>query len=324
MSQIGRFLCWESSGAILNTGDTTKPIAWLEWPTLALIVSSYAIWILLATNGDALHPALWVLISALNVTLFMSITHEVLHGHPTRNALLNRLMILVPIGWSLPYERFRDTHLKHHSTGELTDPFDDPESWYFTSSGWSSLNSILKTGFVFNNTLFGRMLIGPMIGLGTFYVEEAKKMISVPNIRAYLLSVWAVQLSLCFVMILFISVYSSIPAWQWVVSIYLGHSILLVRTYLEHQAAPNMSERTVIIETPCPIAFLFLFNNYHFIHHERPGIPWYSLPGEFSSNRETYLSRNGYYVYRSYLEIFRKFFFRAKEPVAHPFLNTDI
>ncbi|MDJ0614510.1 MAG: fatty acid desaturase, partial [Rhizobiaceae bacterium] len=150
---------------------------------------------------------------------------------------------------------------------------------------------------------------------------EIRTIISGKNSRNALLRPWLIHVALCGIMALLIQVLSHVPVWQWLASIYLGHSILLIRTFLEHQAAPDQSQRTVIIETACPIAFLFLFNNYHFVHHERPHVPWYRLPSEYRKQRDQFLADNGAYVYRSYMEIFRKFFLRSKEPVAHPFLR---
>jgi len=298
-------------------------IAELEWQTLALIVASYSIWVILLLFGGEINTFIWIILSALNITLFMSITHEVVHGHPTRNDLANRLLLLLPIGWSIPYERFRRTHLDHHTTEELTDPFDDPESWYLTHHQWLLRNNVARSLLMFNNTLFGRMLIGPVISLGRYYLGEISSIIlRKKNWRVVTIS-WAKHLVLCGAMIWVITLYSSIELWQWVTSAYLGQSVLLVRTFLEHQAAPDHSQRTVIIEAPCPIAFLFLFNNYHFVHHKRPHIPWYRLPSEYRKKREQFLAENGAYVYRSYAEIIRKFFLCSKEPVAHPFLRTS-
>lgn len=295
----------------------------IEWPTAWLIVSSYSIWLLLLFFDGALTPIFWIGVAAVNITLFMSITHEVVHKHPTNNVHINRLLVLLPIGWSIPFERFRDTHLAHHYTGELTDPFDDPESWYLSHDNWLRRRSFFKALLRFNNTLFGRMLIGPLIGLGRFYACEFMSILNDTTNRFYLLKIWGQHLVLCAFMIFAISYYSAAPLWQWFLSIYLGHSLLYIRTFLEHQAAPDHSERTVIIEQACPLSFLFLFNNYHFIHHTKPRLAWYRLPAEYRKNREDYIAQNGAYVYASYAEVFRKFFLRSKEPVFHPYLRTD-
>lgn len=296
-------------------------VAKIEWQTAALIVACYGTWIALLLYGDHLNASIWIFASAINITLFMSITHEVVHGHPTRNDLVNRLMVLIPIGWSIPFERFRETHLDHHKTAELTDPFDDPETWYLTHHEWILRNKITRSILTFNNTLFGRMLIGPVIGLGRFYISEFRSMLTFENGWRDRAASWAMHFSFCATMVWLANNFGNVPFWQWLAAIYLGHSILLIRTYLEHQAAPDNSERTVIIETACPIAFLFLFNNYHFVHHNKPHIPWYQLPSEYRKKREQFLAENGAYVYRSYAEIFRMFFLRSKEPVAHPFLR---
>ena len=67
------------------------------------------------------------------------------------------------------------------------------------------------------------------------------------------------------------------------------------------------------------LAFLFLNNNFHVVHHSHPRVPWYRLPQLYAKNRERFLTRNGGYVYRSYADIFRRHLLRRKDPVPHPF-----
>ena len=66
------------------------------------------------------------------------------------------------------------------------------------------------------------------------------------------------------------------------------------------------------------MALLFLNNNLHVVHHMHPRVAWYRLPRLFAENRARYLRRNDGYYYRSYAEVFRKHFLRAKDPVPHP------
>ncbi len=299
------------------------PVKNIELPTLLLIFVSYSLCLALLLLGGTIPSVAWIIVAGLNITLFMSITHEVVHGHPTRYQWLNSLLILFPIAWTIPYERFRDTHMQHHETGQLTDPFDDPESWYLYRKMWLSRRPFTRAVLNFNNTLFGRMLIGPIIGLARFYFGEIRQVFVDPSSRQYMLLVWGKHLALCAIMVSFLSAVSQVPLWQWVCAAYFGHSALYVRTFLEHQAAPDHRQRTVIIRQKCPIAFLFLFNNFHMLHHDFPGIPWYRLPAAFKQTEEQYLSAKDAYVYQSYTEIFRRYFFRVKEPVAHPFLERD-
>lgn len=295
----------------------------IELPTLGLILASYAVWALLLIYSSIVPLPIWICLFALNITLFLSITHEVIHGHPTRNKLINRVLLLLPLGWMIPYERFRDTHIEHHVTDALTDPFDDPESWYQPRFKFKNMNAVVRQVLTFNNTLFGRMLIGPAISISKFYIEELKLFFRDKTKRNYLISAWLQHFALCAVMAYFIASYSSISIIALIVSVYLGLSILLVRTFLEHQAAEDHLERTVIIEKCCPLAFLFLYNNLHAVHHEKPGIAWYELPKFYRKNSEHFRNLNNHYVYQSYGEIFKKYFLKPKEEIAHPFLRTE-
>ncbi|MGI9351242.1 MAG: fatty acid desaturase [Rhizobiaceae bacterium] len=291
---------------------------YFEWQTVLLIAVCYACWIALVVYGGPIPVALWVFAMAIVTTLFWSIVHEVVHGHPTSNRWVNRLLVPFAIGWVFPYERFRDTHMQHHDTGKLTDPLDDPESWYMYAQDWNISGRILKAVLTFNNTLFGRMLIGPVISLTRFFAGEIRLLIRNKPMRAYLVGIWALHFLTCTMLGIFIHYFGSHSVWAYVAAAYFGLSFLLIRTYLEHQAVGNHQERTVIIEKNCPIACLFLFNNLHALHHEKPGIPWYRLPGIFRENRSELLKRNNHYVYSSYADIFRRYFFRPKEPVKHP------
>jgi fatty acid desaturase len=86
----------------------------VEWPTLALLVVTYAAWALATTILWAWSPTLAVLLAAVAVAQHSSLQHEVLHGHPFRNPHLNHALVFLPIGLFYPYLRFKDTHLAHH------------------------------------------------------------------------------------------------------------------------------------------------------------------------------------------------------------------
>jgi fatty acid desaturase len=115
----------------------------------------------------------------------------------------------------------------------------------------------------------------------------------------------------------------SMPWWQYLAAAWAALGILRIRTFLEHQAHERAGARSVIIEDRGPLALLFLNNNYHAVHHAKPGLAWYRLPGEFERRRAHWLERNGGYAYRSYAEVFRRYLWRRKDPVAHPIWARD-
>jgi fatty acid desaturase len=122
---------------------------------------------------------------------------------------------------------------------------------------------------------------------------------------------------------LWLATVASMPVWAYVLSAYLGWSLLKIRTYLEHRAHDQARARTVVIESRGPLSLLFLNNNFHVVHHMHPAVAWYKLPALYFGNRDHYLRRNESYHYRSYVEIFRQYLFRAKDPVPHPVWPVD-
>ena len=50
-----------------------------------------------------------------------------------------------------------------------------------------------------------------------------------------------------------------------------------------------------------------------------PKIPWYKLPRIFKDNKRRYLALNESYYFKSYLDVFKNYFFVIKDPVAHPY-----
>src|SRR5687768_12039158 len=86
----------------------------IEWPTILLIVACYGSW------GASFHlwphyPALTLVLLGFVLALQSSLMHEVAHGHPTRSAFLNEVLVALPIGLVYPFRRFRSLHLRHHA-----------------------------------------------------------------------------------------------------------------------------------------------------------------------------------------------------------------
>ena len=112
--------------------------------------------------------------------------------------------------------------------------------------------------------------------------------------------------------------WAEMSVWLYVLAAYAAISILKIRTFLEHRAEDNPTARTVIIEGRGLLAFLFLNNSLHVVHHMHPKVPWYALPALYRDNKAGYQACNEGYVYSSYNEVFRRYFLKAKDPVPHP------
>ena len=184
------------------------------------------------------------------------------------------MLVFGSLNLVIPYLRFRDTHLAHHMDARLTDPYEDPETNYLDPAVWRTLPRWVRRALAFNNTLLGRMAIGPLVGQIAFMATDWR-LIRAGDRAARDGWLWHLP---AFVVVLAIVTLSPMPLWAYALSIYLGLAVLKIRTFLEHQAHERASARTVIIEDRGPLAFLFLNNNLHVVHHMHPKLPWYRLP----------------------------------------------
>ena len=297
-----------------------EPRRAVEWPTLALLVLCYAGWGLATTwlADLALWPAIALL--AVSAALHSSLSHEVLHGHPFRNPVANAATVFPALSITVPYLRFKATHLAHHRDEILTDPYDDPESNFMDPAAWARLPHWRQTCLRVNNTLLGRILLGPAIGTLSWLAAEARSALRDPQVlRGWLWHIPALAL-----VVWWLAELAAIPVWAFMLGTYLSHSLLKIRTFLEHQSHERPRARTVIIEDRGPLAWLFLNNNLHVVHHMHPNRPWYDLPALYTARRDHYLRRNETYRYGSYAEVFRRHFRRAKDPVPHPLWHPPV
>ncbi len=292
----------------------SRPVQRVEWPTLGLILGCYGVWALGVTVLAGLWLPLGFAVTLLSITLHSSLQHEVLHGHPFRNRMANEALVFLPLGLAFPYGRFRDLHLAHHHDESLTDPYDDPETNYMDPKVWARLSVLLRTLLRANNTLMGRMLIGPAVSI--FAVLRADLRAIRSGNRAIRRDWMLHVLGLIPVVALVLA--APMPFWLYLIAAYGGMSILKIRTFLEHRAHDLSQGRTVVVEGRGLLPFLFLYNNFHIVHHAKPGVPWYRLPSLYAERKEEFLTRNEGYVYRSYGDVFRRYFLRAKDPVPHP------
>ena len=297
----------------MDQTPTNSPLAAFEWPTILLLVLTYVVW----ASGTMLwddSALLSVILTGVAIAQFSSLQHEALHGHPFRSAALNEALVFPALVVFLPYRRFRDIHLQHHYDPALTDPYDDPESNFRDPAEWARLSRMMQRLLRWNNTLAGRMLIGPVYGTARFIADDMALARRDPSVR----QAWMMHALGLVPLVLWLMVWGTMPFWAYLLAVYFGLALLRIRTFLEHRAHEAARARTVVIEDQGPLALLFLNNNFHVVHHMHPSVPWYRLPALYAARKAHFLRRNDHYVYRSYGEVFRRYLWRAKDPVPHP------
>jgi fatty acid desaturase len=292
----------------------------VEWPTVFLIGACYAAWGAAGFFLWPVCPVVGLLLLGIVLALQSSLMHEVLHGHPTRSAETNELLVCLPVGLVYPYRRFKALHLRHHGDERLTDPFDDPESHYRALWQHEQLPAAMQFLLRVNNTMVGRILLGPPLATAGFLLGEVALLREGDRAvrKAWLLHAAGLAAVLPIVAFGF-----AMPLWLYLLGpVWLGQAIISVRTFAEHQWSERPDGRTLIVERS-PLALLFLNNNLHLVHHKNPTVAWYRLPHLFRERREEWIRMNNGYVFPNYFAMLKHFAFRAKEPVVHPFLRRE-
>lgn len=293
-----------------------RPRAAVEMPTLLLIAATYAGWLASTFAYGRLPLLLTAPLTAVLITLHSSLQHEIVHGHPTRWRGVNRLLAIVPLSLWMPYERYRQTHQQHHIDQRLTDPLDDPESYYWTPADLAYLSGFTRGMLQIQQTLAGRVMVGSFWRIGMFLRGEARALLrNEPGLRR----VWLEHLLWCAPVIMWVTLECGMPLWLYVVAMVIpGNGILLIRSFAEHRARPGVRERIALVEGSWFLGPLFLFNNLHALHHEVPTLPWYEYPARYRVHRDRLIAENGGLVYASYFEVARRYLFRRHDVLPHP------
>jgi fatty acid desaturase len=274
----------------------------------------YGGWLVLTANAHRLPLVVIILAGGWLIAWHGSLQHEVIHGHPSRSPLLNTVIGAVPLSLWLPFVVYRRSHIAHHATPEITDPFEDSESRYLPHDR-SIAGRVRHSIEAVQATLIGRLLLGPAIMVLLFIVEELVRLRRepfrtmrdwLPHLTGSALVLW--WLSSCNIGFVTYAL----------LIVYPGLSLTLLRSFAEHRAAEMPGHRVATVERAGPFALLFLHNNLHAAHHRRPDLPWYRLPGYYEQRREQFAQENGGLVYQGYGDIVRRYFLRAHDSLVHP------
>ncbi len=137
-------------------------------------------------------------------------------------------------------------------------------------------------------TLLGRLVLGPLWRVARFLVANARAILAGHRETR---EAWAEHLPGAALVAVWLGVVCDMNLWFYLVAIvYPGTSLLLLRSFAEHRAAYGVLERTAVVENSWIFGPLFLFNNLHAAHHERPSLTWYALPGWYRTNRDRLLA----------------------------------
>jgi fatty acid desaturase len=279
-----------------------------------LFAGFYAGWLAVVLAHRSLPWPASLAAFALLGGFYMSLQHEALHGHPTNWRGVNTALAFAPLSFWLPYLGYRSSHMVHHHT-DLTDPEFDPESFYLRPVEWASASAAKRAYILVTRTMIGRLTIGAVHSIGRYLLHDIRTLGSTREaVRR-----WAAHLVAAGVLGWWLFVVVGVPVWEYLIGfVFMGQSLTLLRSFVEHCAVPEGTRSAVVKAGPL-MSLLYLNNNLHHTHHAEPSTPWYALPALHRQLGSDEIAAQGAGLYRhGYLEVARRNFVRPFCQPDHP------
>jgi fatty acid desaturase len=285
-----------------------------EGPTWLVGAVIYAGWLFVVHVHAQLAWWFLVPLGAVVIAWHQSLQHEAIHAMRGVPRGIRNALVYAPLSLWLPYPIYVREHCKHHATTALGDPVSDPETFYRTPEAWRRYSAPVRYLLGVNQTLLGRLTIGPLIQIAQTLGPEWRRVRACDR-AAW--KVWTTHLALVAAVLVWVCVVERMALWQYLAFVvYPGLSLSLMRSFDEHDRKDGVG-RTAVLETRSPLQLLFLNNNLHAVHHRFPTVPWYQLPTAWRERRETVLE-SPVYLRHGYAEIVRRWLVRPVfAPVEH-------
>ena len=277
---------------------------------MALLAAFFAAWLATVLGHRQIPWPLQVVTLVFLGGLWMSLGHELLHGHPTRWNAVNTAIGFIPLSFWLPFARYKRLHIKHHLS-DLTHPEDDPESFYVPPLTWQQASPLRRRYVLFLRTAPGRLTIGVPRGILRFWRRELRLVPGGGIVRA-----WVPHLLAAVALGWWLFGVVGVSPWVYVFGFCLGgSSCTQLRSFVEHAAVAE-GTRSAVVKAGPPMSLLYLNNNLHHTHHAAPDLEWYRIPAMHSALGSDEIAAAGAGLYRGgYLEVIRTYFF---EPFCQP------
>jgi fatty acid desaturase len=299
-----------------RTGDGgfIRWFARVHGPTWLVAITIYGSWLSLTLFHDRFPLPLLCLLGGIVVAWHGSLQHETIHGHPAGPRWLGWVLGAPPLSLWLPYGVYSETHRRHHASKHLTDPADDPEAPFELGTLVGVRGSLAHALEVSQHTALGRLLIGPLLMVGTFLVKEVLALARRAPGRRRAWALHAVSVAVLFVWLVGVARF---PFWKYVLAfVYPGAGLTLLRSFAEHRPDVLVERRTTVVEAGFFFSLLFLNNNLHVVHHASPRAPWFELPRLWARERASFAARAPDLIHAGYVGIVRKWAWMPSRKIA--------
>ena len=300
------------------TRPSDAPSHGFEWPTWLLVACIYLGWGLVVSYWSVLGNGLASAALLLLACWYMSLQHELVHGHPTGSPRFNRLLGLAPLAVWYPFDLYLHSHLIHHQDEHLTRPGIDPESNYLTAAQFVALPAWQQICWRWQRSVLGRLLVGPALAIVPTWADIVRKPLRGDWSQT---ASWSQHLLMLGCMLWSLQHWGGINPLHYLLVVYPALGLAMLRSLYEHRPADRPAHRIAINEAGMFWRLLYLNNNYHVVHHETPTMPWYRLRTTYLADQAGYLRRNGGFLVPGYGHLMRRFAFT---PIDSPVLPEEL
>jgi fatty acid desaturase len=296
----------------------TQKFRQYDGPTWVVAAVLYSSWVALIWYNAVLPWWVIMPVGAYLLAWHFSLQHEAIHAFRGVPAWARFAAVFPPLGLWFPFPLYRKSHTTHHRDVHLTVPGVDTESYYVRRADWERMSSARRALLTFNQTMAGRLLVGPPLRLWLLVLRETRRVREGDTSHLPHWAIHAVAVGLLFG---FISGVCHMPWWQYCLLVaYPGLSLGLLRAFTEHRAAEDSQQRTASVESNALFGLLYLYNNLHVVHHLKPTMAWYDIPAYYRANKEELMRMNGEFTYKGYAQLARHYLFVPVFSPIHPFL----
>jgi len=275
-----------------------------EIPTWLVAIAIYGSWLALVWFHAYIPWWLMIPLGGYILAWHFSLQHEAIHGWLGIPTWLRYAIVWPPIGAWFPFELYRRSHRIHHRNTHLTYPGEDTETYYQKQSDWAAFSPLWRGILIAHQTLLGRLLIGPILRVRKQILVEYRKLRS-GNFSD--VPIWLRHFAGVAVMFWFITQIADMRWYEYVLLVaYPGLSLSLLRAFIEHRAGERPGHRVAIVESNVFWSVLFLYNNFHSVHHLFPSMPWYQIQSYYEKHKGEVLRHNHNFWFRGYWEISRR------------------
>ncbi len=272
----------ESPQQVLGLPDPGERVPPVAWPTIALFVGTLGLFALeLYGVLTGWSPLVTVPMGAAVTFLMFSVLHESVHHAVSTDPRLNDLMGHLSVPLVAPYAgygMFRFIHIEHHrNTNEQKSV--DPDAW--TSEGpWWQLPFRWMTLDLWYVVFYARRV--RQRPLGEVVTTAALAAATLGAFGALVAAGHGATLAVAFLIPQRLGL--GILAWWF--------------DYLPHHGLPFTGRQDKYRATRIRVGGegwmtpLFVYQNYHLVHHLHPSVPFYRYLRAWRRNEEAYLDRN--------------------------------